>query len=152
MTKQIVPTIARFFGFENKLTGISRYDFFAFEASWLFTAPIIFGLFEIFLNQLYNFRDYSHFGSISISNYYLLSLTIWSYNNDFEKFIHIPIGKIIIQVIVYLLLTSILNVISSFTIFRELNGFPIIHYLFNYVIYPTVFGLLTIYYIRKNGT
>jgi hypothetical protein len=152
LTIQLITKTARFLGYENKLTGTSRYDFFAYESTLLFTAPMGFGLFDTLVRQLIMVGPlHEAFGTFGILNVYLLSLTIWSYDSSYEKFRLKPVEKIVKHVFVYLLFSIILNIIS-FTLMR--SGFynaQTISYLFYGVIDPTVIGLLTIFFIKKNG-
>jgi len=130
-----MSTTSRILGYESKLTGNSRYDFFTYLVTWLFIAPIISGLFETLIRELIRFASYrENFGSFGYLNFYLLGLTTWYYDSNFEKFQLRPIGIIVYRGIIFLVLAFILNIVSDSI----------------YVLRPTAFGLLTIYYLRKN--
>ena len=148
LSKQLMSTTSRILGYESKLTGNSRYDFFTYLVTWLFIAPIISGLFETLIRELIRFASYrENFGSFGYLNFYLLGLTTWCYDSNLEKFQLRPIGIIVYRGIIFLVLAFILNIVSdSIDIFNS----PISIYLVIYVLSPTAFGLLTIYYLRKN--
>lgn len=157
LTQSLAPATARLFGYSDRLTGTSRYDFFAYMLTFIFIAPIIDGIL-IFIFQMFIFMDYFLFNdfypvldSFSIFYFYLISLTIWFYDRDLDKFRLRSFGTILRHGMAFV----VLSILTNFSrLLGGGTGHSILDFaitaLFSSLIVPVIFVGLTIFYMKKN--
>ena len=150
LTRITIPITSKILGFKDTLTGHSRNDLVTFLTSWVIIAPIICSLFESFFLNFSFIRSIPNFiTSFGYIKYYLLCITIWGYDIRFENFKIKPLKVVILRAVVFLILIFILELIT-FTYVRDGHVSPILFYMLNNIVKPSLIGILIIYYVRKN--
>jgi hypothetical protein len=141
------PITAQLFDFKQN----TKYNFFTYQIAWLLITPIITGLFETFLHQIYilGAHEKTMIGAFSHLDFYLLSLTFWRYDPHFVAIERIQVRQMLIQGLFFLMVRFVLQIIG-FKYFKDFYLNNYLSYWFHYGICPTIFAVLTIYYIRKN--
>lgn len=154
LTRLYAPTTARLFGYNEKWTGQSRTDFFSYELTFLFIAPLVYGLYEFLIYQAIAKDHYSPLGiglgSFSVFYFYLLALTFWDYDNKLERFRLKSNGHIILRALIYIILSALSSDILEGGRAGFYNQTGSIPSLFNSVFVPAAFAVLTIFFIRRN--
>jgi hypothetical protein len=152
LSKALAPTIAGVLGFTGNLTDFSKYDFLCYGLAWLIAAPVIGGVIDAIgaFASPYTSAGPMSLGLMSALNYCMLGLTIWYYSADLEVFRLKSIGKVIVQAFVFLAAGWILRLPPMILQGNSGTNTYMFTYVGSMIIYPFVYGLITIFYIKRN--
>jgi hypothetical protein len=166
LAKKIYPKVSELLGFSASLTGASRFDLYSWFAAVLIITPVICGMVDIlarlfFANIPINetvFDLYSPFyRALPFHYYFFISLTIWEYDGNLDRFRFKPLGKVIRRVMVFFAFSLFISFVSFFI--QEGDN---IVYLWNmkswgaaiiilyYILEPTLLALLALRFIKNN--
>lgn len=163
LTLILTPYTAKLFKFENRLTGMSRFDFFSFQFTWVVVAPLVLGLLNFAYALLIRNTDVLTFTlktelqgfSFGLFSIYLLSLTLWYYDSNLEKFKIKPMRKNIVNAAIFVgvYFGFILIVLLIGGAFRSISRnflSPIFEGTSYHLMQPALYLMITYLLMKKN--